>query len=68
MAVTGAAELVGPDDNTFELDPDRIRVLLRDVFTGAGGTHDDWDEYDRTMREQGRTAVLVTPGRIRSNR
>ncbi len=68
VAVTGAAELVGPDDNTFELDPDRIRVLMRDVFTAAGGTHDDWDDYDRTMREQCRTAVLVTPGRIRSNR
>ena len=67
VSVTGPAELIGPGDNAIGFEPDRIRILLRDIFTAAGGTHDDWDEYDRTMREQGRTAVLVTPGRIRSN-
>jgi len=36
------------------------------VFTACGGTHDDWNEYDRVMAEQ-RTAVLVTPTRIYSN-
>ena len=40
------------------------RLLLREIFTAAGGTHDNWDEYDRTMREQRRTAVLITPTRI----
>ena len=68
VSVTGAAELIGPADNTAGLEPDRIRILLRDIFTAAGGSHDDWDSYDRTMREEGRTAVLVTPERIRSNR
>ena len=68
VAVTGAAELVGPDDNAFELDPDRIRILLREVFTAAGGDHDDWDTYDQTMRDQARAAVLITPDRIRGNR
>ena len=38
--------------------------MLRQVFTAAGGSHDDWDEYDRTMREQRRTVVLVTPSRV----
>jgi hypothetical protein len=33
----------------------------------AGGTHDDWEAYDRDMVEQRRTAVLVTPTRIYSN-
>ena len=33
----------------------------------AGGTHDDWDEFDRTMREQRRTAVLVTATRVYGN-
>ena len=28
-------------------------------FAAAGGTHDDWDTYDRVMREEGRVAVLV---------
>ena len=45
----------------------RLRVLLRDIFTAAGGTHDDWDGYDRVMREQGRTAVLIDPVRVYSN-
>ncbi|NNE94627.1 MAG: pyridoxamine 5'-phosphate oxidase [Acidimicrobiales bacterium] len=64
VSVAGPAELIGPDDNTNQLDQDRIRVLLRDIFTAAGGTHDDWEEYDRAMRDEGRTAVLIEPKRI----
>jgi PPOX class probable F420-dependent enzyme len=56
----GRAELRGPDDT----EPEQLRLLLRAVFTAAGGTHDDWDEYDRVMREQRRVAVLVTPSRV----
>ena len=67
VAVTGAAELIGPDDNAVGFEPDRIRILLRDIFTAAGGTHDDWDAYDRTMRDERRTAVFVTPTRVYSN-
>jgi hypothetical protein len=37
------------------------------VFVAAGGTHDDWEAYDRTMAEQRRAAVLVTPRRAYSN-
>lgn len=62
--VEGWAELIGPDDSYPDFDAERIRLLLRDIFAAAGGSHDDWDEYDRTMREQRRTAVLVTPDRI----
>ena len=61
--VEGRAELIGPDDAVEGFDAERIRVLLRDIFTSAGGTHDDWDTYDRVMREERRTAVLVTPTR-----
>lgn len=67
VGVTGEAELIGPSDNAFELDPDRIRLLLRGIFTAAGGQHDDWETYDRTMRDQARTAVLITPTRIIGN-
>ena len=66
-AVEGTAELIGPDDPHPDIDDERLRVLLRDVFTGAGGTHDDWETYDAVMREERRTAVLVTPTRIYSN-
>ena len=62
-----AAELIGPDDPHPDVDAERLRVLLHEIFTAAGGTHDDWDTYDRVMREEKRTAVLVTPTRIYSN-
>ena len=65
--VEGDAELIGPDDPHRDVDAERLRRLLREVFQAAGGTHDDWSEYDRTMREQRRTVVLVTPKRIYSN-
>jgi PPOX class probable F420-dependent enzyme len=65
--VEGTAELAGPDDPRSWLDPERLRTLLREIFQAAGGRHDDWDEYDRVMREQGRTAVLITPTRLYSN-
>ncbi|GFM19678.1 MULTISPECIES: TIGR03618 family F420-dependent PPOX class oxidoreductase [Mycobacteriaceae] len=66
--VEGRADVAGPDDEQPWVDrPDALAQLLRDVFTAAGGTHDDWDAYDRTMREQRRAAVLITPARIYSN-
>jgi PPOX class probable F420-dependent enzyme len=66
--VDGHAELAGPDDpQQWLTDSDRLRLLLREVFTAAGGTHDNWAAYDATMVEQRRTAVLVTPTRVYSN-
>jgi PPOX class probable F420-dependent enzyme len=65
----GRAQLAGPDDpQPWLADADRLRLLLREVFTAAGGRHGDWAEYDRTMAEQRRTAVLVAPTRVYSNR
>lgn len=68
VAVEGNAELIGPDDVHPQLSPEQLQLLLRQVFTAAGGTHDDWDTYDRVMAEQRRTVVLVKPTRIYSNR
>jgi PPOX class probable F420-dependent enzyme len=66
--VEGNAELAGADDSQPWLTgPDQLRLLLREVFTAAGGTHDDWDAYDRVMAEQRRTVVLVAPTRVYSN-
>lgn len=61
VAVTGAADLVGPDDT---VDGIEIAPLLRTVFRAAGGSHDDWDEYDRVMAQERRTAVFVEATRI----
>ncbi|WNG90776.1 TIGR03618 family F420-dependent PPOX class oxidoreductase [Mycobacterium sp. ITM-2016-00318] len=66
--VEGTAEIVGPDDpRPWLSDTEGLRLLLREVFTAAGGTHDDWAAYDRTMAEQRRAAVLVEPTRVYSN-
>ena len=67
-AVEGPSDIIGPDDPFEGFHPSGLPELLRDVFQAAGGTHDDWDEYDRVMAEQRRAAVLVHPRRIYSNR
>lgn len=67
VAVEGGVTLIGPDDPSTDMRADELPQLLRDVFTAAGGTHDDWDTYDRVMAEQRRAAVLVAPERITSN-
>ena len=59
--------LLGPDDVPDGFDASQVPQLLRDVFTAAGGTHDDWDTYDRVMADERRVAVLVHPARISSN-
>lgn len=66
-SVEGAAELIGPDDPDPTVDSERLRQLLRDVFVAAGGTHDDWDEYDRAMADERRVVVLIDPTRAYSN-
>jgi PPOX class probable F420-dependent enzyme len=66
--VEGNAELAGVGDpQPWLTDAEQLRLLLREVFTAAGGDHDDWAAYDSTMLAQGRTAVLVAPTRIYSN-
>jgi PPOX class probable F420-dependent enzyme len=65
--VEGDAEIIGPDDPRAGLDGEPLRRLLQDVFRAAGGTHEDWDTFDRVMAEERRAAVLVTPRRAYSN-
>ncbi|OBG19485.1 pyridoxamine 5'-phosphate oxidase [Mycolicibacterium celeriflavum] len=66
-SVEGRAELIGPDDSHPDVDREGLTALLRNVFQAAGGTHDDWDTYDRVMAEERRTAVLIAPERIYTN-
>jgi PPOX class probable F420-dependent enzyme len=67
VAVEGLAEIAGPDDPLPGFDPAGLPALLRQVFTAAGGTHDDWPTYDRVMAEERRAAVLVSPERVYPN-
>src|SRR5450631_2693367 len=39
-AAEGPAELAGPADELAGVDAESLRILLRDVFTAAGGTHE----------------------------
>ena len=66
-AAEGRVDLIGPDDPDPRVDGERLRLLLREIFTAAGGTHEDFDTYDRVMREERRTAVFVHPDRVYAN-
>ena len=66
-SVEGPVRIDGPDDPIAGLASEAIPGLLRDVFRAAGGTHDDWDEYDRVMAGERRTAVLIHPARFVTN-
>jgi PPOX class probable F420-dependent enzyme len=67
VATEGPVRLAGLADPLDGLAPDALAGLLRAIFTAAGGTHDDWDEYDRVMAEERRTAVLIDPVRVTGN-
>jgi PPOX class probable F420-dependent enzyme len=65
VAVTGPVRLVGPDDGT-DLGLD-VPDVVRSVYRAAGGTHEDWDEFDRVMAADRRCAVFVGARRISTN-
>ena len=59
-AVEGPVQIIGPDGP-------EVAQLIRDVFVAAGGSHDNWMEFDRVMADEHRTVVLVEPARVTSN-
>jgi hypothetical protein len=67
VSVEGPVDMIGPDHPAAGFPPEGVPRLLRDIFTAAGGTHDNWAEYDRVMAEERRTAVFISPARITSN-
>ena len=34
---------------------------MRDIFSAAGGTHDDWDTYDRVMADENMSRLFGLP-------
>jgi hypothetical protein len=64
-AVSGRVRLVGPDDD-MDLGLD-VPIIIRSVFRAAGGTHEDWAEFDRVMAADRRCAVFVRADTILSN-
>ncbi|MGH9304397.1 MAG: pyridoxamine 5'-phosphate oxidase family protein [Acidimicrobiales bacterium] len=67
-AVEGGTEIAGPDDPLGGVEPGALPGLIRSIFKCAGGTHDDWEAFDRVMAVERRAAVFVVPERIYSNR
>jgi PPOX class probable F420-dependent enzyme len=67
VTAEGTVQIVGPDDPLPDIDAEGRRLLLRAIFTAAGGTHDDFATYDRVMAEERRAAVLLIPIRVYSN-
>ena len=65
IGVEGNVTQVGPDDDMEGFDQADLPQLLRDIFTAAGGTHEDWDEYDRVMKAERRAGVFIHPTKIR---
>ena len=64
-AVTGPVRLIGPEDGMgFGLD---VPEVIRSVFRAAGGTHENWAEFDRVMAAQRRCAVFVGAAKVTSN-
>jgi hypothetical protein len=62
--VEGTVDIFGPDDPHPEVDDEALRLLLRQVFVAAGGTHDDWDAYDKALADERSAAVFISPTRV----
>jgi PPOX class probable F420-dependent enzyme len=67
ITVEGTAQIMGPDDRHTAVDAERLRLMLREIFSAAGGTHDDWPAFDQEMLDTRRSAVLIDPTRVYSN-
>ena len=58
IVLQGAARLYSPGHT----DPDELRQVLRDVYRAAAGKpHPDWNEYDRAVTADSRSAIVVIP-------
>ena len=61
VAIEGQAILL----DYSNAEPERIRVLLREVYMACSHTeHPDWEEYDQAMIDQKAVIVLVSPERV----
>jgi len=44
--------------------PEAHLALLRGVYAAVGRPPERWEDFDRTMREEDRTVVLLSPERV----
>lgn len=57
VTVEGPAEVYGWDGR----DPAQHLALLGNVYTALGRSPDRWEDFEKSMREEQRTVVLITP-------
>jgi hypothetical protein len=67
ISVSGKANLFGPENLSESFDTESLRLLLREVFIAAGGTHENFEEYDDAMASEKRVGVCVEIDRILGN-
>lgn len=67
VAVEGAVRLEGPDDPAPSSADRAVLDVIRNVYQAAGGSHDDWAAFDRTMANERRCAVFIAIDHISSN-
>ena len=61
VVLQGQAQLLSADNT----EADELRLALREVYRTAAATeHPDWEEYDRAMVEQRRSAVIVVAEQV----
>ena len=61
IVVEGDATLIDSTNTTEE----PLRLQLREIFKVCGdGTHSDWEEYDRVMKQQEAVIVLINPQKV----
>lgn len=58
VVLQGTARLYSPGHT----HPEELRHILRDVYVAAAGQqHPDWDDYDRAVAADSRSAIVVIP-------
>jgi len=57
----GSAQVLSPDATPAE----DLRLTLREVYrAGSGKEHPDWEEFDRAVQQDRRSAIIVVPEHI----
>ena len=61
VVLEGRATILSPGTT----GADELRLALRDVYRAAtNGDHSNWEEYDRAMVDDRRSAIIVVPDHV----
>ncbi|MDA0769043.1 MAG: PPOX class F420-dependent oxidoreductase [Chloroflexi bacterium] len=60
VVLEGSARIMS-EDNT---EPEKLKMALREVYRAIAGEHPDWPIYDRAMKDEARSVVVVVPDHV----